>query len=182
MRGSQTVAYILCFLATGSLVLAQEFKQPLKINTSPGPEWADGMRAKGQGVPTIERSPNGRLWVAFRSEYSKPQMERSVMLVTSEDDGETWSGPKLVIHENGENASPFDPVLWHDPTGRLWFFWSQRPEFDVWAIQTDDSNPENPVWSRPEKLMAVFTEQDIIAGGFVTEGSRSQVMVNNNLK
>lgn len=143
----------LCFHASGSVVFAQEFEQPLKINTTPGQEWADGIRAKGQGVPTIERSPGGRLWVAFRSEYSKPQMERSVMLVTSSDDGETWSGPKLVIHENGISASPFDPVLWHDPAGRLWLFWSQRPEFDVWAIRTDNSNKQNPVWSEPQRLM-----------------------------
>ncbi len=138
----------------------------LNINLSPGPEWVDGERAKGQGVPTIERTPEGRLWVAFRTEYSRPQLERSIVLITSDDDGRTWSDPKVVIHENGNEVSAFDPALWHDPDGRLWFFWCKRyypdPEFSddsdyedfhTWAMMTDDSDAENPTWSEPRKLM-----------------------------
>ncbi len=141
----------------------------LDINTSPGPEWSDGERARGQGVPTIERAPDGRLWVAFRTEYSLPHLERSIVLVTSDDDGYTWSDPKVVIHENDENGdrvSTFDPALWHDPTGRLWFFWCKRfypdpaksddsdyEDFHIWAIKTDHSEDENPLWSEPRKLM-----------------------------
>lgn len=50
--------------------------------------------------------------------------ENYVVLVTSSDDGETWSPIQLVIDPAGY-VRACDPNLWVDPRGRLWLFYAQ---------------------------------------------------------
>lgn len=71
---------------------------PPSLNSHPGPEYGPAER-KYQGIPTIERAPNGRLWAAW---YAGPVQEdryNYVVLATSSDDGRTWSDLKLVIED-----------------------------------------------------------------------------------
>ncbi|MBA4182195.1 MAG: exo-alpha-sialidase, partial [Anaerolinea sp.] len=80
-----------------------------------------------------------------------------VTLVTSGDDGKTWSAPTLVIDPPGQ-VRAYDPCLWTDPDGRLWLFWAQSfgwwdGRSGVWAITTDDPGSEKPKWSAPRRLM-----------------------------
>jgi predicted neuraminidase len=130
-------------------------KDSTVIVASPGPEYADDTRL-WQGIPGIERASNGRLWALWYSGGKTEGPGNYVVLVTSADDGQTWSGPKLVI-DPGAPRRAFDPVLWHDPQGRLWLFWAQSVEwFDgragVWAITTSDSDSESPTWSEPRRI------------------------------
>jgi hypothetical protein len=90
------------------------------------------------------------------------------LLITSGDDGRTWSPPVLVIDPandplnpgtpgNAANRRAFDPVLWHDPHGTLWLFWAQSSDHTdgrcgVWAITTSESHLECPRWSEPRRL------------------------------
>ncbi len=125
------------------------------INTRPGAEYGDDTR-KFQGIPTIERAPNGRLWAAWYGGGSGEDPFNYVMLVPSEDDGNTWSKPVLVIDPPGF-VHTWEPCLWHDPMGRLWLFWSQSfGRWDgrggVWAIRADDSRAANPKWSAPRRI------------------------------
>jgi predicted neuraminidase len=128
---------------------------PPSINTSPGSEYATEKRL-WQGIPGIERNPNGRLWAVWYSGGKGEGPDNYVVLVTSDDDGHTWSKPALVIDPLGRIRA-FDPCLWHDPHGRLWLFWAQSEElFDgragVWAIVTENSDRENPRWSEPRRI------------------------------
>ena len=125
------------------------------VNLQPGPEYADDTRAF-QGIPGLERARNGRLWALWYAGGAGEGGENYVALVTSGDDGETWSGPKLVIDPPAP-VRAYDPCLWHDPSGRLWLFWAQSYEWwdgraGVWAITTENSGDEAPRWSAPRRL------------------------------
>lgn len=125
------------------------------INTNPGKEYFVENRL-WQGIPGIERALNERLWAIWYSGGKGEGSENYVVLVTSADDGLTWSRPILVIDPAG-SVRAFDPCLWHEPEGKLWLFWAQSDGwFDgragVWAITTKNSDCENPSWSKPKRL------------------------------
>ncbi|MEZ5402988.1 MAG: sialidase family protein [Bryobacteraceae bacterium] len=152
---------ILLLLAVSAALLAQSDDpalQPPVIHNPPGPEYADNTRLF-QGIPGIERASNGRLWALWYAGGPDEPTEgpgNYVVLVTSGDDGRTWSAPKLIIDPPGP-VRAYDPCLWHDPAGRLWLFWSQSyDKWDgrsgVWAIVAGDSRSENPRWSEPRRL------------------------------
>jgi predicted neuraminidase len=125
------------------------------INTAPGPEYGDDTRAF-QGIPGMERMANGRLWATWYGGGTNEGPANYVMLVTSADDGATWSDLKLVIDPPGD-VRAFDPCLWRDPDGKLWLFWAQGWSLwdgraGVWAIVTETADSEDPTWSAPARL------------------------------
>ena len=123
---------------------------------SPRAEYAENRRMH-QGIPSIERARNGRLWAAWYGGGLGEDHHNYVMLATSGDDGRSWSPLKLVIDPDGSGpVRAFDPCLWHDPQGRLWFFWSQKDSVSMhnFAIMTEDASGENPLWSQPRHLSA----------------------------
>jgi len=135
-----------------------DYLAPAELNTSPGPEYADEAR-QFQGIPSIERAANGRLWAVWYGGGITENRDNYLMAVTSADDGETWSGLKLVIDPDGPGpVRTFDATLWHDPQGRMWLFYSQSYEGDianrccVWASVTENSGDEDPVWSAPRPI------------------------------
>lgn len=147
------------FLLLAALAPAANFPdfalQPAPVNTNPGPEYGSDMR-KFQGIPTIERAKNGRLWAAWYGGGVGEDPFNYLVLVTSADDGQTWSQPVLVVDPPGF-VHTWEPCLWHDPSGRLWFFYSQSfGRWDgrggVWAITTDNSNSAHPKWTAPRRI------------------------------
>ena len=129
-------------------------RKPTLPDFSPKAEYADSRRMH-QGMPSIERARNGRLWAAWYGGGLGEDQHNYVMLATSGDDGRTWSPLKVVIDPDGHGpVRAFDPCLWHDPQGRLWFFWSQKDPGSMhnFAIMTEDASGENPVWSQPRHL------------------------------
>lgn len=76
--------------------------QPPTINTNPGPEYASWTRMY-QGIPGIERTAKGRLWAGWTAGGVEEGPMNYVVLVTSTDDGKTWSEPRLVI-QPGRNC------------------------------------------------------------------------------
>jgi len=128
---------------------------PPVVNTSPGPEYASETRL-WQGIPGIERTAGGRLWAVWYSGGKGEGPDNYVVVIISDDDGITWSKPRLVIDPPGK-VRAYDPVLWHDPIGRLWLFWAQSYEwFDgrsgTWSICCDAPDSENPSWTKPRRL------------------------------
>ncbi|HOF41296.1 MAG TPA: sialidase family protein [Candidatus Hydrogenedentes bacterium] len=125
------------------------------IIMNPGPEYADSTRLF-QGIPGIERAPNGRLWATWYAGGDNEGPLNYCALATSGDDGKTWSSVQIAIDPPGD-VRAFDPCLWHDPSGRLWWFWAQGFSLwdgraGVWAITTDNSGDASPVWSEPRRL------------------------------
>ena len=132
--------------------------QPVPVKFCPGPEYAEKNR-KWQGVPGIERAANGRLWATWFSGGCNEDEFNYALLVTSGDNGVTWSEPTLVI-DPPANIRAFDSVLWHDPLGRMWFIWAQCAHYGktfdgrggVWFIRCENSGSPSPEWSSPRRI------------------------------
>ncbi|MHB8903275.1 MAG: sialidase family protein, partial [Thermoguttaceae bacterium] len=124
---------------------------PPVVNFQPGPEYADSARMF-QGIPSLERSPKGRLWAVWYGGGVTEDQHNYILAVTSADDGANWSGLKFVIDPDRQGpVRAFDPCPWLDPNGRLWLFWAQRSKTTPYlmAITTDNPDQENPDWSQP---------------------------------
>ncbi len=129
--------------------------EPTSINTMPGAEYSTERRV-WQGIPGIERTENGRLFVTWYSGGDTEGPENYILLVTSEDDGRTWSDPVAVV-DPPTPVRAFDPVLWRDPDGALWWSWSQSyGVFDgragVWTVRCIDSSASTLTWTEPRRL------------------------------
>lgn len=132
--------------------------EPVEVLFKPGPDYWEAAR-NWQGIPGIERTDNGRLWAAWYTGGRTEDEHNHSVLVTSDDDGETWSKPVLAIDPPADIRSS-DPVLWIDPLGRLWMFWMQTKHcgvtFDgrggVWAIRLDDPDTPDGEWTKPQRV------------------------------
>jgi hypothetical protein len=143
--------------------------QPAMPNFAPGAGFPDERRMF-QGIPSIERARNGRLWAAWYGGGLGEDHENYVMLATSGDEGRSWSPLKLVIDPDGTGpVRAFDPCLWHDPQGRLWLFWSQKDASSMhnFAITTEDGSVEDPVWSQPRYISkgVMLNKPTVLASG-----------------
>lgn len=133
---------------------------------NPGEKYADSHR-KFQGIASIERASNGRLWATWYGGGEDEGPENYIMLATSGDDGYTWSPLKLVIDpKSSDGTSPIrasEPCLWHDPLGRLWLLWGHYPNglmaegSSNWCMLTEQSELENAIWSEPRKISGEVT-------------------------
>lgn len=128
---------------------------PVPLTANPGSEYHASTR-QWQGIPGLERTPDGVFWATWYTGGKTEDPDNYSLIVRSDDQGETWSEPVLVVDPPGK-VRAFDPTLWTDPLGRLWFFWAQSYElFDgrvgVWMSHCDDPAADNPQWSEPRRL------------------------------
>ena len=97
------------------------------------------------GIPSIEVTKKGRTFLTFYSGGITEDIGNYVLLVYSED-GKNFSDPVAVCFE--ENARCFDPCLWIDPTGRLWFTWAKHPDDGTYGAICDDPNADELVFGK----------------------------------
>lgn len=132
-------------------------RTPPVIKVDPGPKYWPRMRM-WQGIPSIERTAKGRLWATW---YAGPLSEGSsgnhALLVTSDDDGVTWSNPVAVYDPTTFfEGSTGDPNVWIDPQGRLWWFVFRilkvkHPEGirSLWGFCCENPDDPMPKWNAP---------------------------------
>ena len=130
---------------------------PPYLELQPGPHYWARVRI-WQGIPSITRAANGRLWATwYTGLLGEGKGQNYDVLVTSADDGKTWSKPVAVYDpsRNFLNADTGDPLLWTDPNGKMWWFVnrSMKVPDDVsgtcWGFCTDDPNVAKPIWNAP---------------------------------
>lgn len=128
------------------------------VNTRPGSVYLDRRRNYNM-VIGADVTPGGRIWAAWVSGGDDPNAY--FVLATSDDRGETWSQPRLVIdppdHPAGLRISVIVGNLWTDPLGRLWLFFDQGLEhFDGrsgnWFIRCDNPDDTDPQWTAPRRI------------------------------
>lgn len=131
---------------------------PPVLNTSPLPKYDYDKLDYGMTIG-IERTPKGRLWACWVAGGDSPKA--FFVLATSDDDGETWSKPRLVVDTHSPNLAMDRSVLvgnlWTDPLGRLWLIFDQSMHmFDgragVWAAICENPDADNPEWSAPRRI------------------------------
>lgn len=108
----------------------------------------------------MERTPGGRLFSVFYSGGIGEGNGNFIVLAQSDDDGQSWQEPVIVIRHPDEQMRVFDPNVWTDPLGRLWVSWAQSHDYfdgrdGVWVI----------VCERPDEAELIFTAPRRIANG-----------------
>jgi hypothetical protein len=131
---------------------------PPRLNTSPLPHYDYDQLDYGMTIG-ITRTPKGRIWAAWVAGGDSPAA--FMVAATSDDDGATWSKPRLVINSQAKHLpiprSVIVGNLWTDPLGRVWFFFDQTMNhFDgrggLWASVCENPDADQPVWSEPRRL------------------------------
>lgn len=101
-----------------------------------------------QGISSIEVTKKGRVFVTFYSGEKGEQIGNYSMLIKSDDGCKTFSEPIAVAEYEAHRC--YDPCLWIDPLGRLWFTWGIIPDHAVYAAICDDPDAEELVWHKPK--------------------------------
>jgi hypothetical protein len=132
--------------------------EPAFINTDPGPEYAAEVLDYAM-VIGLDRTPGGRLWAAW---VAGGDNDKGLFVTaTSDNGGDTWSAPRLVIDPTNSPSGLRRRTLvgnfWTDPTGRLWLFYDQALSYfdgraGAWAITCDNPDDAQPLWSEPRRI------------------------------
>ncbi|MFT5124406.1 MAG: hypothetical protein ACI97B_003041 [Verrucomicrobiales bacterium] len=138
--------------------IAEAALVPPVLNTQPLPAYGYDQLDYGMTIG-IERTPGGRLWACWVAGGDSPKA--FFVLATSDDDGATWSDPRLVIDAHDAKLPRPRSILvgnlWTDPLGRLWLIFDQSMDmFDgragVWAAICEKPDADEPVWSAPKRI------------------------------
>ncbi len=101
-----------------------------------------------QGIPSIEVTKGGRIFLTYYSGGTKEEIGNYCILAKS-DGGEHFEDI-VITYEEGFRC--YDPCLWIDPLGRLWFTWGIAPNHAVWAAICDDPDADELIWSKPRMI------------------------------
>jgi sialidase-1 len=85
----------------------------------------------------------------FTGGPKEPAPENEVLLCWSDDQAKTFAAPiAMALPKDGTRC--FDPTLWIDPKGRLWYVFNRgnkdTAQHDVWARICDDPDASPPVF------------------------------------
>lgn len=132
--------------------------EPPVVITAPGPEYTSASLDYAM-VIGADRTPGGRIWAAW---VAGGDSDKGLFVAaTSDDDGETWSEPRLVIDPpdvpGGLRRRALVGNFWTDPTGKLWLFFDQSMGYfdgrgGSWAITCDNPDADDPQWSAPRRI------------------------------
>lgn len=144
-----------------------------KLNTSPLPDYGYDRLDYGMTIG-IARTPGGRLWACWVAGGDSP--DAFFVLATSDDQGEHWSDPRLVIDTHDASLprprSTLVGNLWTDPLGRLWLIFDQSMDmFDgragVWTSMCENPDDDAPLWSQPRRIWhgVTLNKPTVLASG-----------------
>lgn len=118
-----------------------------------------------QGISSLEVTAGGRIfvtWYANNREIPGEGKGNYVVLSQSDDRGLSWRETHVVAPGLNVCERAFDAVIWQDPTGRVWWIWSQSYSeklgeiFDgragVWCAVCDQPGADLLQWSAPRRL------------------------------
>jgi sialidase-1 len=131
---------------------------PPVVNTSPLPEYDNDRLDYGMNLG-IAMTSNGRIWASWVGGGDNDKAY--IVLASSDDDGGSWSKPRLVIDPHDDNLPLRRRAvvgnLWTDPKGRLWLFFDQSMGmFDgragSWFTLCENPDTNDPTWSDPVRI------------------------------
>ena len=104
-----------------------------------------------QGIPGLELTAKGRVFSSwFTGGPKEPSTENMVLLSYSDDAGKTFTPPKAMAMQSSDSTRCFDPTLWIDPKGRLWYIFNRGnkdiPKHDVWARICNKPDAKKPLF------------------------------------
>ena len=117
-----------------------------------------------QGIPSITSTAGGRLFAVWYGGDSGEGPDNYIMIVISDDGGESWSSEEWVVDPPQSDVRAFDSSLFTAPDGSVHCFWTQcrssgiEDIFDgrsgVWhsRCENPDAPPAEFRWSYPERI------------------------------
>lgn len=138
--------FLTLLLSSHALLLA-----PLAALHASEPITIDLTKRTWQGIPGLERTANGRVFASwFTGGPKEPSPDNTVVLSRSDDGGKTFSAPEAMALPMSDGTRCFDPTLWIDPKGRLWYIFNRgnrdSAKHDVHARICDDPDATPPVF------------------------------------
>ncbi|MCC7494805.1 MAG: exo-alpha-sialidase [Fimbriimonadaceae bacterium] len=109
------------------------------------------------GIPGVERTAAGRLFVSFFSGGDRePDVANTVYLCHRDEAAAAWTTPEVLAAPWSDGTRAFDPTLWLDPTGTLWLIYNRGNQatarHDVWARRCVDPDAAELAWSAEHRL------------------------------
>lgn len=119
-------------------------------------EFQDSYR-RWQGIPSIEVTGKGRIFVNFYTGQDAEVGGNIMVLCVSDDKGETFRSCETVVEHPDPECRIYDPCLWIDPYKRLWMTWSQVRGFNdgrsgVWVSICENPDEEILKWGPPRRI------------------------------
>ena len=124
---------------------------PLAALHAAEPVTIDLAKRTWQGIPGLERTAHGRVFVSwFTGGPKEPAPDNTVVLSFSDDGGKTFSPPQAMALPLNDGTRCYDPCLWIDPKGRLWYLFNRSlkdsTRHGVYARVCADPDATPPVW------------------------------------
>ena len=94
-----------------------------------------------QGIPSIAVTKKGRLFASWFSGKQTEELGNYALWVKSDDFGNTFSEPIAVAYV-GEEKRAYDPNVFCDPLGRVWFIWSVMPQNHLEYVICEDPDAD----------------------------------------
>ena len=104
-----------------------------------------------QGIPSVEVTAGGRLFATLYSGGNTEENGNFSVLLSSTDDGATWSEPIAAV-DVGTEERAYDSCLWIDPLGRLWYIWAVMPNNRIEYALCDRPDEDPLCWSEIRTL------------------------------
>ena len=130
---------------------------PAKLYVRPTEERFQDTYRRWQGIPSIEVTDGGKIFVNFYSGQDAEVGGNIMVLCVSTDGGKSFRSCEAVVEHPDPQCRIYDPCLWIDPHGVLWMSWTQARGFNdgrsgVWVSQCSDPDADNLVWSTPRRI------------------------------
>ena len=130
---------------------------PTKIFVRPSEERFRDDYRRWQGIPSIEVTDKGRIFVNFYSGQDAEVGGNIMVLCVSDDNGKTFRSCEAVVEHPDPECRIYDPNLWIDPYGKLWMSYTQARGFNdgrsgVWIAICDNPDAENLSFSSPIRI------------------------------
>lgn len=115
-----------------------------------------------QGIPSIEVSAKGRVFVDFYAGQEAEAGGNFLVLCVSDNGGHSFRSCEVIVEHPDPECRIYDPCLWMAPDGALWMTYNQARGFNdcrsgVWVTICQD----------PDADMLRFTEPRRIANGIM---------------
>lgn len=130
---------------------------PANIYVNASQERFQDSYRRWQGIPSIEVTANGRVFVNFYTGQDAEVGGNVMMLCISNDGGNSFQSCATVVEHPDPECRIYDPNLWIDPFGRLWMSYTQAHGFNdgrsgVWITICDNPDADELVWSAPRRI------------------------------
>ena len=112
---------------------------PARIFTEASQERFQDSYRRWQGIPSIEVTDKGRIFVNFYSGQDAEVGGNIMVLCVSDDGGASFRSCEAVVEHPDPACRIYDPCLWIDPHKVLWMTWTQARGFNdgrsgVWVL------------------------------------------------